>query len=510
MITNHLSITDYLIHPTFALSVPASFSQMQVSFVVVLYALMFAAGYLASRKESKIKAASGMILAGRRLGSSVALFSITATWVGGGFINGTAEAIYDPNMGFFWTIAPWGYALSLIFGGVFFASKMRRRRYTTLLDPFHKRYGKKVAALLFIPAVIGEIFWSAAILLALGGTFSFIMGIEPFWGILISSAIAVLYTSMGGLIAVAYTDVLQLLLIIVGLGCALPVALSNTGGLNYVLQDYRETMPVFPEGESFWSWLDLVFLLVLGGIPWQGYFQRVLACKDSRSVKGISAIAGLGCLVLAVPPMIFGLIASTVNWAEWGVEAPSPSMVLPYVLAYLTNPLIAVIGLSAVVAAVMSSVDSSILAVSSLFTWNVYKPYFGKDASDEQMRRVVKYSVFVSGGVATVLALNIGSIYTLWYLSADLVYVLLFPQLFLCLYFPMMNAPSVMTGLLAGLFVRIFAETGLMFSCGILSFMENPEFFPYRTVAMLANLGTSILVAWALSIKKQRRSIKTT
>ncbi len=91
---------------------------------------------------------------------------IKATWVGGAFINGTAEIIY--STGLVWCQAPIGYALSLVFGGFLFARRMRREGYVTMIDPFQRKYGERMGGLLFIPAMLGETFWSAAILSALG------------------------------------------------------------------------------------------------------------------------------------------------------------------------------------------------------------------------------------------------------------------------------------------------------------------------------------------------------
>ncbi len=70
--------------------------------------------------------------------------------------------------GLVWCQAPVGYALSLVFGGFLFARKMRREGYVTMIDPFQRKYGERMGGLLFIPALLGEIFWSAAILSALG------------------------------------------------------------------------------------------------------------------------------------------------------------------------------------------------------------------------------------------------------------------------------------------------------------------------------------------------------
>lgn len=92
--------------------------------------------------------------------------SFTATWVGGGYINGTAEAIY--TSGLVWCQAPFGYALSLVFGGIFFANPMRKQGYITMLDPLQDLFGERMGGLLFLPALCGEVFWAAGILAALG------------------------------------------------------------------------------------------------------------------------------------------------------------------------------------------------------------------------------------------------------------------------------------------------------------------------------------------------------
>lgn len=138
----------------------------------------------------------------------------SATWVGGGFINGSAEETY--KSGFVWTQAPIGYGCSLFLSGIFFAKKMRDSNYVTMVDPFTQKYGKW-GALQALPAAVSEVFWSASILGALGSTLQVILNIDIDVSIIVSAVIAVLYTLMGGLISVAYTDVFQLFFIVFGL-----------------------------------------------------------------------------------------------------------------------------------------------------------------------------------------------------------------------------------------------------------------------------------------------------
>lgn len=104
-----------------------------------------------------------------------------------------------------------------ILGGLLFAEKMRAKKYVTMLDPFQEKYGSKMGGFLYIPAFLGDIFWSAAILAALGASISVVIDIDTTTSVIVSGAIAVSYTLVGGLYSVVYTDVVQLVCIFIGL-----------------------------------------------------------------------------------------------------------------------------------------------------------------------------------------------------------------------------------------------------------------------------------------------------
>ncbi len=101
-------------------------------------------------------------------------------------------------------------------------------------------------------------------------------------------------------------------------------------------------------------------------------FQRVLACQTDRDARNLSVGAGLICLACAIPPLLLGAVARSLDWAalagpEVADELVSqPALVLPYLLRYAVPPGVAMIGLGAVAAAVMSSVDSSILSAAAI------------------------------------------------------------------------------------------------------------------------------------------------
>lgn len=473
---------------------------MQLLAIAVFYLLIFIIGVYASRGRAGDQTSAGLLLGGRGMPVLIGVFTMTATWVGGGYINGTAEAIYDPQQGIVWTQAPWGYALSMVLGGLFFARRMRRHGFTTLLDPFEQRYGKNAAGWLFLPALVGEVFWSAAILVALGTTFATVLEFDLRTSIVFSAAVAIGYTVVGGLWSVAYTDVAQLVFLFCGLCIAIPFALAQVGGAGVVYAAAAAKMPTFPSGAEVWLWLDMALLLCLGGIPWQVYFQRVLASRDEQTAVRLSLIAALGCVLMAIPAVIIGGVGLAADWSSTGAgSAPPPALVLPYVLKYLTPTIVATIGLGAVAAAVMSSVDSSILSASSMFVWNLYRPQLRPAAGDRELRRVLRGSIVVVGIAATLLALSVQSVYALWYLCADLVYVILFPQLVMALYFTGANRTGALSGAIVAFVLRLGGGEPILGIPVWLPYpMVTPEgatYFPFRTTAMLCGLATIWLVS---------------
>ncbi|MEQ1565259.1 MAG: sodium:solute symporter family protein [Myxococcota bacterium] len=464
----------------------------------VNYALVLGVGMLAARASPRVEGEAqveDLMLAGRGLPLWVGVLTTTATWVGGGYVNGTAEQAWSKGM--LWGVqAGVGYALSLVIGGLLFAPAMRRHQFWTLVDPLEQRYGRSMAAVLLVPAVLSELVWSAAVLLALGTTFGTVVGIDVRLAVVASASVAVAYTAFGGLRAVAWTDVVQLALLVVGLGIAVPYAVAWSGGM--------PAMVAHADGTSFTglhdaiSWWDWTILLTLGGIPWNCYFQRVLASPSERVAVQMSVGAGVLCALLVVPPLFLGLSARSFGWteAQQADLVATPALVLPYLLRYAMPWWVSVVGLGAVTAAVMSSVDSSILSASSMLTWNLYRRLLHPAADPARIEKVVKLLVLVLGAVATLTALTVGSVAALWYLCGDIVYVALFPQLTLAMFDRRANRTGAFVGLVVALVLRLGGGEPVL---GLPAFLPYPEWadggFPFRTLAMVASLGT----AWAVS-----------
>ena len=458
--------------------------------MVFFYILIFVIAVVVGRQKT-----GDHILAHKSLPLWMAVFTMSATWVGGGFINGTAEYTYSD--GLMWVQAPWGYAMSLMLGGLFFARPMRRRGYTTMLDPLEEAFGKRLNILFFIPALLGDVFWTAAILVALGTTFGIILGISAPMAMILSALLVILYTSIGGFWSVAATDVVQMLMLMLGLTLVVGTLFYGERSLIGTWTTYQshigDTAQPLPSkavlGSSWAYWWDTALLLMLGGIPWQVYFQRVLASKTEAVAVRLSILSAMVCLIAAFPSVLIGMVGVTTDWSSLGLAGPeSGAQILPYVIQHLTPPFVAALGLGAVAAAVMSSADSSILSAASLTTINILN--VRHSSSDNRQGSLMKKLVWIIGITTLLLALQVTSIYALWVLCSDFVYCLLFPALVTALFDPKANGRGAFVGFVVALVLRLGGgEASLGIDPWLPYPMEGGEItIPFRTLAMLCNL----------------------
>ncbi|CAK8696187.1 unnamed protein product [Clavelina lepadiformis] len=292
--------------------------------VIVFYVAILAIGIWAAWKKRKQPGEDDhwneFSMVGRRdIGVFVGTFTMTASLVGGVYINGIAEFTYTPGFGLIWLQGWFGFVFVLVIGGIFYAKKMREKGYATMLDPLQRKLGNKMGALLYIPAFMGDLFWTASVLIALGGTLSVVIGLDLVIAIIISAFIAVLYTLLGGLYSVAYTDVVQISFIFVGLWIATGFAFANPA-----VTDIRTTGPggwygSFTE-DTIGSWIDTLLLFLCGSIPWQVYFQRVLSAESPRKAQIVSCFSAVVAFILGIPPMLIGAIAASTDWNTTAYE----------------------------------------------------------------------------------------------------------------------------------------------------------------------------------------------
>ncbi|MCS7013095.1 MAG: sodium:solute symporter family protein [Chloroherpetonaceae bacterium] len=408
--------------------------------------LQLAIGFLLSRR---IHTESDYLLAGRRLGFGIATLTLFATWFGAEACLGAAGAIYQE--GFSGSISdPFGYALCLLFMGLFFAVPLWTRNFVTLADFFRVRYSpvvERLAAVLIIPS---SLVWASSQMRAFGQVIASFSPLSPEQAITLSAVVVVIYTISGGLWADAVTDVIQGIMLVVGLICLLVAVLSHTTPEHYTVALTAERLDFFRNG-SLLQTLEAWLIPICGSMLSQELVARALAARSPQVAKRSALVAsGLYFLIGSIPAFI-GLVGIALF-----PNLSDPESLLPVAAKAYLPPWLYVIFIGALFSAILSTVDSALLATSALFSHNLIIPLFPK-MSEESKVRTNRLGVALFGAIAYSVALYAGSVHELVILASAISGAGIFTVVVIGLFTPFGKVRSAVATLIAGSLVWALA-----------------------------------------------------
>lgn len=372
---------------------------------IALYILLqFAIGLLVSHRSSDEK---DYLLAGRSLGPLLGTFTVFATWYGAESVIGAAGLIYSDGFSGA-TGDPFGYAFCLIFLGLVFAIPLWRRQYTTFGDFFRERYSSGVEKLFVLLVIPSSIFWAAAQVRAFGHIISVVSDVDVELAIMGAALLITVYTVVGGMRATAVTDLIQGIALIVGL-LVLFFAVVNVHGLLPLIESVpAERIQFFSTtGMGFWEIVEQWALPICGATLAAEVISRILATRSAQTARSASIMGGLFYLVFGFIPVFLGLVGPGL---VSGLE--DPEQIIPALAGQYLTTFMYILFAGALVSAILSTVDSALLAAASLLSHNIIVP-LKQGKSEQQKVRIARLSVVALGILAWYLAVNAGGVYEL-------------------------------------------------------------------------------------------------
>jgi solute:Na+ symporter, SSS family len=367
--------------------------------------VQFAIGIAVSRK---IASEADYLLAGRRLGVGLAAFSIFATWFGAETIVGAAGSIYADGLSG-GSSDPFGYGVCLVVLGLAIAAPLWRRRYTTFGDLFRERYSpgvERLAVLLMVPT---SVIWAAAQIRAFGQVVSASSDIEVNVAISVAAGFVIIYTVAGGLLADVVTDFVQGIAVILGLALLLFALGEAHGGIGALLGGIDPArLQIFSTDDA--SVLEIVeawAVPICGSLLAVEMLSRILGCRTAETARNATLVGAAIYLSVGLIPVVIGLAGPTL-----APNLEEPEQIVALLAQQHLSTFLYILFAGALISAILSTVDSCLLAAASLVSHNVIVP-LRPNLSESAKVWCARGGVIAFGVLAYVIALYAGGIYEL-------------------------------------------------------------------------------------------------
>jgi len=475
--------------------------------------LWVAAGYLgilivlgwlghAAQKESSL---SDFYLGGRRLGFVVLLLTLYATQYSGNTLIGFAAKGYREGFTFLVSVS---FMMGIIGVYLIYAPRLQRlsraRNYITLSDYIQDRFDHRgLAVLVSVSGIVAMGNYILTNLKAIGLAAEAATGgmVTPTQGIVGLALIIVIYESLGGLRSVAWTDVVQGMILLVGCGVVFTAIVVYYDGFGEMAAAVREVRPGFwepPDLGGCFTWLSTLLVVGLGIAIYPHSIQRIYAAKSAVTLRRAFQVMVFLPLFTTLLMVIVGIVGNA--RFEGLAKAESESITL-LVLQDLAQNVpwagwIITLFLCAVFAAIMSTIDSALLSISSMITQDLYRP-LRPGATQAHLTRVGKLLSWGIMIVVVVLAIYLPQ--TIWRLIEVKLELLMqiAPALMLGLHLKALRTRPVFGGFMAGLVTMLFFTVGSL--C-----VDTIPAKPFGLHSGLVGLGANLLVIGLMSLGRGR------
>jgi len=377
-----------------------------VNIIVICYLVgMVLIGIYASKK---VKDDTDFLVAGRSMGPILLAGGLAATELGGGTSIGIVEKAYGEwGMSSIWYIATMAITFVVL---AFIAPTLRNVLVKTVPEFFRKRYGESNSIVTTIILILPMVGIAAAQIIASSTILTVMTGWDFVLSTAIVTAVVVAYSTLGGMFALAYTDIVQIAIIVLGMILVIPFALSNGGGWEYITDAVpKEKWSLF-EGMGVWTMIGLTVMYIGSFTVGQEVVQRYYSARDAKAARNASYITSALYITFAFVPAIIGILLygmvqnGTIDSAilsQYSGEYALPVMAMEVLPSFVIGILFA-----ALISATMSSASSDLMAAASLFSNDIYKRYIKKSAESKEILKVTKIGMIVVGVLGFFVAIS--------------------------------------------------------------------------------------------------------
>lgn len=379
--------------------------------LVIYFLLMLAIGVYAYRQSSSNL--SEYMLGGRKLGPSITALSAGASDMSGWLLMGLPGALYLSGISQIWI------AIGLVLGAwanyLFLAPRFRiyteiAKDSITLPDYFEHRFGDTTRSLRLISALVIVVFftlYTASGVVAGGKLFETVFQLDYFYGLALTVSVVILYTLLGGFLAVSMTDFVQGIIMFLALVIVPVVTIDVVGGVTPVLNIVQSLNPAHLDLFTGTSVLGIISLMAWG----LGYFGQphiIVRFMAIRSVKDfpVARRIGMSWMIVSLLGAVATGFVGIAYVQQTSTALADPETIFILLSQVLFHPFVTGFLLAALLAAVMSTISSQLLVTSSALTQDFYKTFFNKTASDSHLVFIGRLSVLMVAIVAVVIALD--------------------------------------------------------------------------------------------------------
>jgi SSS family solute:Na+ symporter len=457
---------------------------LYASAVIVYLGALALVGYWRSRR---VRTSDDFLVAGRTLPAHVLVFTLLSTWIGSGSLFGGAGLGYRAGFPALWQSAGAWVGIAIIY---YIAPRVRRIAQYTVPDILELRYGPAARVLGTITTVLAYTTIAAYQFRGGGRLLNLIAGLDPRTGALVTAAFCVAYTVFAGMLSIAYLDVANGLMMLVGVAAAAIFLMGRLGGDGSALADLRpDQLTLFGSmspAEALALFLPTMFLL-LGEA---NMYQKFFSAKDERAAR--LAVVGwiAGTILVETLIVAIGVFGSA---AIAGLGVAESETIVVRVAVDVLPAAMGVVLLAGAAAIIVSTATSMLLTPATNLTRDVYVRFVNPAATDRQTLLYTRLVIVTLGTVGlvagslfpTILAMALWA-YTMYGAGVT-------PALLAALLWPRATRQAGVASILSGMI------TTLVWEIAALAHGAHPMGISTIYPALAASIGTLV----ALSIRRQ-------